>query len=110
MKFNDPKRPNSELIIDDRPPHQSITVGEWLQSRNDCFIPPPGWYCTRKNGHEGPCAAKPDFTPNPKNHFRISMLKSGLRMIGYVVLSVDLRIGVGLLLISEFIGIAEELV
>lgn len=50
------------------------------------------------------------IAPDPKNHFRISMLKSALRMIGYVVLVLDLRIGVGLLLISEFIGIVEELV
>lgn len=24
-----------------------------------CSIPPPGWYCTREPGHEGPCAAIP---------------------------------------------------
>lgn len=23
-----------------------------------CDIPPPGWYCTRERGHEGPCAAR----------------------------------------------------
>ncbi len=22
-----------------------------------CDVPPPGWYCTREAGHEGPCAA-----------------------------------------------------
>ena len=22
-----------------------------------CQIPPPGWYCTREEGHTGPCAA-----------------------------------------------------
>ena len=22
-----------------------------------CEVPPPGWYCTRAAGHEGPCAA-----------------------------------------------------
>lgn len=27
-KYNDPKNPDSELVIDDRPPHKSITVGE----------------------------------------------------------------------------------
>lgn len=25
-----------------------------------CKLPPAGWYCTRKKGHEGPCAALPD--------------------------------------------------
>jgi hypothetical protein len=24
-----------------------------------CGKPPPGWYCTRELGHEGPCAAWP---------------------------------------------------
>ena len=25
-----------------------------------CKIPPPGWLCTREEGHDGPCAALPD--------------------------------------------------
>ena len=25
----------------------------------ECTLPPPGWYCTREPGHEGPCAALP---------------------------------------------------
>ena len=25
-----------------------------------CRTPPPGWYCTRTPGHEGPCAAWPE--------------------------------------------------
>jgi hypothetical protein len=24
-----------------------------------CTLPPPGWYCTRARGHDGPCAAHP---------------------------------------------------
>lgn len=24
---------------------------------NPCRVPPPGWYCTRWAGHDGPCAA-----------------------------------------------------
>lgn len=24
-----------------------------------CDVPPPGWYCTRVRGHDGPCAAHP---------------------------------------------------
>lgn len=24
-----------------------------------CDVPPPGWYCIRQHGHEGPCAAIP---------------------------------------------------
>lgn len=29
----------------------------------DCKRPPSGWYCTREEGHEGPCAA----LPTPEN-------------------------------------------
>lgn len=25
----------------------------------ECTIPPPGWFCTREQGHDGPCAAWP---------------------------------------------------
>lgn len=25
-----------------------------------CLLAPPGWYCTRQKGHEGPCATVQD--------------------------------------------------
>jgi len=25
--------------------------------KEECEVPPPGWRCTREQGHEGPCAA-----------------------------------------------------
>lgn len=28
-----------------------------------CDVPPPGWYCTREAGHNGPCAAVPVGAP-----------------------------------------------
>jgi len=28
-----------------------------------CLLPPPGWECTRRPGHEGPCAAVPVAKP-----------------------------------------------
>lgn len=28
-------------------------------ARAVCTVPPPGWYCTRERGHDGPCAAHP---------------------------------------------------
>lgn len=31
---------------------------------NVCRVPPSGWYCTRKRGHEGPCAALPTRSKN----------------------------------------------
>jgi hypothetical protein len=30
-----------------------------MSERAVCTPPPPGWYCTRERGHEGPCAAHP---------------------------------------------------
>lgn len=29
-----------------------------------CKVPPPGWSCSRGEGHEGPCAASPTATPS----------------------------------------------
>jgi hypothetical protein len=26
-----------------------------------CNVPPKGWLCTRESGHDGPCAAVPQF-------------------------------------------------
>lgn len=35
-----------------------------LAQRNECPVPPAGWRCTRKPGHDGPCAAVPIETTN----------------------------------------------
>ena len=48
--------------------------------------------------------------PNPKKHQIISFIKSGIRILGYVFILINLQIAVGLLVISEIIGIFEELV
>ena len=48
--------------------------------------------------------------PNPKKHQIISFIKSGIRILGYVFILINLQIAVGLLIISEIIGIFEELV
>ena len=48
--------------------------------------------------------------PNPKKHQIISFIKSGIRILGYVLILVNLQIAVGLLVLSEIIGIVEELV
>lgn len=39
-----------------------------------CAVPPEGWYCTRKPGHDGPCAAHPDPIVGHKT------LKNGSRL------------------------------
>lgn len=50
------------------------------------------------------------FVPNPKKHFYISMVKSGIRIFGYLALLINLKLAVTLLVISELIGIYEEMV
>jgi hypothetical protein len=48
--------------------------------------------------------------PNPKKHQLISFIKSGIRIVGYVFILINIPIAVGLLILSEIIGIVEELV
>tara|TARA_R100000008_G_scaffold58064_1_gene35979 strand:+ start:202 stop:357 length:156 start_codon:yes stop_codon:yes gene_type:complete len=48
--------------------------------------------------------------PDAKKHQLVSFLKSGVRLLGYILLPFDLYIAMGILIISEVIGIIEELV
>jgi hypothetical protein len=48
--------------------------------------------------------------PNQKWHKIISFIKSGIRILGYVIIPFDLVIATGVLILSEVIGIVEELV
>jgi len=48
--------------------------------------------------------------PDPKLHQKISFIKSAVRIFGYGALLISLEIGVILLILSELIGIYEELV
>ena len=48
--------------------------------------------------------------PDAKKHQLVSFLKSGIRLLGYVFLPFDLGIAMGVLIVSEIIGIIEELV
>jgi len=48
--------------------------------------------------------------PNAKKHFWASMTKSVIRIAGYCLIFVDLNLAAGTLILSEIIGIAEELV
>jgi hypothetical protein len=49
-------------------------------------------------------------TPDPKKHQIISFIKSGIRILGYFLLPFSLLLGAGVLILSEIIGIYEELV
>lgn len=51
-----------------------------------------------------------DKMPNQKWHKIISFIKSGIRIVGYVLIPFDLVVAASVLVISEFIGIIEEMV
>ena len=48
--------------------------------------------------------------PDEKWHRRISFLKSGIRIVGYVFIPFNLIAATALLVVSEVVGIIEELV
>ena len=48
--------------------------------------------------------------PNQKWHKIVSFIKSGVRLGGYFLLMFNLEVAVGILILSEIIGIVEELV
>ena len=51
-----------------------------------------------------------DKLPDPKKHQIISFVKSGVRILGYLFIPLDLGAAVTLLVVSEAVGIIEELV
>ena len=51
-----------------------------------------------------------DKLPDPKLHQIISFIKSGVRIVGYVFIPFSLVTATVLLILSEAIGIIEELV
>ena len=48
--------------------------------------------------------------PDPRAHQIISFIKSGIRILGYIVLPFDIIISALLLIFSEAVGIYEEMV
>ena len=51
-----------------------------------------------------------DKLPDPKKHQLISFVKSGIRILGYLFIPFDLGAAVALLVVSEAVGIVEEMV
>ena len=54
--------------------------------------------------------SKPMNHPDAKKHQIVSFIKSGIRILGYGLLLYNVPIAVGVLILSEAIGIIEELV
>jgi hypothetical protein len=48
--------------------------------------------------------------PNQKWHKYVSFIKSGIRIVGYLLIPFNLVIATSVLILSELIGIIEELV
>lgn len=48
--------------------------------------------------------------PNPEKHKIISFIKSGVRIIGYSFLLFNIKIAVMFLVLSEVVGVIEEMV
>lgn len=51
-----------------------VTYGQWSGPSGPCLMPPPGWWCSRQRGHEGPCAARPfgeDVAPGRTHRARV---------------------------------------
>jgi len=48
--------------------------------------------------------------PNQKRHQIVSFIKSGIRLGGYFLLLFNLEVAVGILILSEMIGVIEKLV
>lgn len=51
-----------------------------------------------------------DQMPDQKWHRRISFIKSGIRIIGYAFIPFNLIVATVVLVVSEVVGIIEELV
>jgi hypothetical protein len=50
------------------------------------------------------------YMPNQKRHRYVSFIKSGVRIVGYLLIPFSLPLAAGVLVLSEIIGIIEELV
>ena len=48
--------------------------------------------------------------PDAKKHQQISFVKSGVRILGYIFIPFNIDVAVTLLVVSEAVGILEEMV
>ena len=64
----------------------------------------------RGKGYIPPVVKNIDQMPDQKWHRRISFIKSGIRIAGYFAIPFNIPAAVSLLIISEVVGIIEELV
>jgi len=87
--------------------------GEWIKKNHENYQKQMSdrEIMNAKRGKNTPPKVKNiDQMPNQKWHRRISFLKSGIRIVGYLVIPVNILAAVALLVVSEAVGIIEELV
>ena len=63
-----------------------------------------------KSHKKVPVVKNIDQMPDQKWHRRISFIKSGIRIVGYLAIPINIPSAVALLVVSEAVGIIEELV
>ena len=54
--------------------------------------------------------SQPQNYPDAKKHQLVSFIKSGIRILGYILIPFNLFWAAGILVLSEVVGIIEELV
>lgn len=64
---------------------------------------------TRQNPNQ-PIPDKFTNYPDAKKHQIVSFIKSGIRIFGYILLPINILAGASVLVVSEVVGIIEELV
>ena len=64
----------------------------------------------KQNWEYSDTKVKVDKLPDPKLHQQISFIKSGIRILGYVCIPFSLFWATAFLILSEVVGIIEELV
>lgn len=67
-------------------------------------------YGTSDNWKYPDTKVKKQELPDARKHQIISFIKSGVRILGYAIIPFNLVIATGVLILSELIGIIEELV
>jgi hypothetical protein len=87
---------------------REIMDAKFGQFRRDKSIVNPDLY-SKINKKEIKYTTKIEY-PDAKKHQIVSFAKSGIRILGYGLLIVNVPIAVGVLIFSEVIGIIEELV
>ena len=87
---------------------REIMDAKFAQFRRDKSIINPDLY-SKINKKEIKYTTKIKY-PDAKKHQVVSFIKSGVRIFGYLLIPFSLPLAAGILVLSEIIGIIEELV